>query len=70
MTRLTLSLALVATTALAAACNDDGDDIASRDIDSLGPDFAAAFNAGPNDEPVDAQDVDLQLTPRLDPFDI
>lgn len=70
MTSLKLSIALAAMLALAAACDDDNDTTVTRGVDSLGSDFVRAFNADPNDEPVNAQDVDLELTPRVEPFDI
>ncbi|MFZ5962171.1 hypothetical protein ACOXXX_04400 [Thalassococcus sp. BH17M4-6] len=37
-------------------------------IATLGQAFVNAFNLGPNDEPVDAQSVDLVLTPTEEPF--
>lgn len=69
MTSVKLSIALAAMLALVAGC-DDNDTNVTRGVDSLGSDFVRAFNANPNDEPVNAQDVDLELTPRVEPFDI
>ena len=37
-------------------------------IDTLGPDFVRAFNQNPNDEPLDASELKLRLTPEREPF--
>ena len=65
--RLRLGLALAGLAALVAACDDD--DGGQSGIDSLGGDFERAFAADPESDPVDAQDVDLTLTPTVEPFD-
>lgn len=71
MTNLKPWLALVAVAMLTVACNDDNDGgEVSQGVDTLGSDFAEAFDADPNDEPINAQDVDLEVDPTIDPFDI
>ena len=60
-------LALVLGTAALAACDDDSNGTRGG-IASLGSDFLRAFNQDPNDEPLDASDLELRLTPRLEPF--
>ncbi|SLN13250.1 hypothetical protein ROJ8625_00390 [Roseivivax jejudonensis] len=73
MFRTTKFALLIAGALVMAACdesgggNDDDDDTA-QGIDTLGDGFVAAFNADPNDDPVDAQDVSLTLTPGAQPF--
>ncbi len=54
---------------LVAACDgsDSGGDQANR-IDSFGSAFRAMFNADPNDEPVDAQSIDIAVDMTADPF--
>ena len=54
-----------------SACDDNGNDGGSSadGIDTLGGDFVQAFNQDPNDEPLDASDLDLTLTPSVEPFD-
>ena len=69
LSRLRLGLALAGLAALVAACDDDGSTADSRGIQSLGDDFGEAFAAEPDSDPVDAQDVDLTLTPMIEPFD-
>lgn len=49
-----------------AACG--GAAIAVPGIDSLGAAFVSMFNADPNAEPVNAQDVPLQVSFTADPF--
>jgi hypothetical protein len=50
-----------------AACDDD--DSTSQGIETLGDDFVRAFNQDPNDEPLDASELTLTLTPTIEPFD-
>ena len=69
ISRLRLGLGLVGLAVLVAACDDDGSTADSRGISSLGDDFGEAFAADPNSDPVDAQDVNLTLTPTIEPFD-
>ena len=54
---------------LLAACDgsSSGDDDVSG-IDTFGSDFVAMFNADPNDEPVDAQSIDIAVNLTADPF--
>ncbi|WP_152461442.1 hypothetical protein [Roseivivax sp. THAF30] len=71
MLRTTKFALLIAGALVVAACDESGnddDDDSAQGIETLGSDFVAAFNADPNDEPFDAQDVDLELTPGLQPF--
>lgn len=42
----------------------------ARCIGSLGPDFVRAFSQDRNDEPLDASELDLTLTPTREPFDV
>ena len=60
---LALSLLLVGALAL-AACDSN----VRRGINSLGKDFVRMFNQDRNSEPVDAQSVDMTLTPLIEPF--
>ena len=60
---LALSLLLVGAIAL-AACDSN----VRRGIDTLGKDFVRMFNQDRNSEPVDAQSVDMTLTPLIEPF--
>lgn len=62
-------LLVVGALALAACDDDDGNEMMSQGIDSLGSDFVRAFNQDPNDEPLDASDLTLTLTPTIEPFD-
>ena len=62
-------LILVAGGLLLAACDDDGSTNKGC-INSLGPDFVRAFNQDANDEPLDASELDLTLTPNAEPFDV
>ena len=57
---------LAATAFVIAACDDDS--ILNEGINSLGADFVRAFNKDPNDEPFDAQDINLTMTPEIEPF--
>jgi hypothetical protein len=50
-----------------AACDDD--DSMAQGIETLGDDFERAFNQDPNDEPLDASELTLTLTPTIEPFD-
>lgn len=62
MLRTTKFALLIAGALVVAACDESGnddDDDSAQGIETLGSDFVAAFNADPNDEPFDAQDVDL-----------
>lgn len=54
---------------LVAACDgsSSGDGEATG-IDTFGSAFVAMFNAGPNDEPVDAQSIDIAVNLTADPF--
>ena len=68
-------VALLASGLLLAACDGDGGGGGGGDgggdpqgIASLGQDFVNAFNLAATDEPVDAQSVDLVLTPMAEPF--
>ena len=71
------SLAILALSGVAlAACDEDngggggGDgDGVSQGIDTLGADFVEVFNQDPNDDPIDADSVDLRLNSRIEPFD-
>jgi hypothetical protein len=68
--RLPRAVALLVVGALAlAACDDD--DSTAQGIETLGDDFVRAFNQDPNERtgPLDANDVDLTLTPTIEPFD-
>jgi hypothetical protein len=66
--RLPRAVALLVVGALAlAACDDDGS--TAQGIDTLGDDFVRAFNQDPNDEPLDASELTLTLTPTIEPFD-
>jgi predicted small secreted protein len=62
-TRLILSVMLTGALGLAAC-----DSPAVAGIDTLGKSFVAMFNQDPNSEPVDAQSVELALTPEIEPF--
>lgn len=69
---MTLKLKLIAGLAgslLLVACDssDSGDDTATG-IDSFGSAFRAMFDADPNDEPVDAQSIDIAVDLTADPF--
>lgn len=63
-TRLTLCVMLVGLVGVAAC-----DTKAKEGIASLGTDFVRMFNMDRNAEPVDAQDVEMTLTPTIEPFD-
>lgn len=39
-------------------------------LNRFGPDLVRAFNRDPNDEPVNADNVDLTLTPQAEPIDV
>jgi hypothetical protein len=39
-------------------------------ISSLGSDFVRAFSQDPNEEPLEASELDLTLTPTREPFDV
>ena len=39
-------------------------------VSSLGSDFVRAFSQDPNDEPLEASELDLTLTPTREPFDV
>lgn len=54
-----------------AACDESGNDDAPAEtaVQSFGPSFAAAFAQDRNDEPIDAQEIALVLTPYVDPVD-
>lgn len=67
--RLPRAVVLLVVGALALAACDDDDDATAQGIDTLGDDFVRAFNQDPNDEPLDASDIDLTLTPTIEPFD-
>lgn len=67
--RARLGLVLVGVAIVTAACNDGGNRGFGGGIATLGGDFVKAFRADPNSEPVNAQDVDLKLTPFVEPFD-
>ncbi len=66
--RLRLGLALGGIALVVAACDSDDNDDFAGGINSLGDSFVQAFRADPNSEPVNAQDVDLTLTPFVEPF--
>ncbi len=68
LSKVMFGLALGGLGLLLAACDDDNGSDRSG-IESLGSDFVNAFQADPNSTPVDAQDVDLTLTPTIEPFD-
>jgi len=55
-----------------SACDEssDGKGKSARCISSLGPDFVRAFSQDRNDEPLDASELDLTLTPTSEPFDV
>ncbi|MGY3438400.1 MULTISPECIES: hypothetical protein [unclassified Marinovum] len=68
--KFTLSCLLVGSTLLLAACGGGGGggDKGAKGINSLGQAFVNAFSLRRNDKPVDAQSVNLTLTPRKTPF--
>ncbi|MBM1635188.1 hypothetical protein JQV27_20305 [Sulfitobacter mediterraneus] len=69
MRQRTKTAALLTGVLLVAACGgsgDDGDDAAG--IASFGAAFVAMFAADPNEEPVDAQSIDIAINPTADPF--
>jgi len=68
MIKARLSVMLIASAGLLSACDGGGGAVA-KGIDSLGAAFVAAFNKSRNSEPVDAQSVNLVLTPTIEPFD-
>ncbi|MGR3468929.1 MAG: hypothetical protein ACU0CI_13735 [Shimia sp.] len=57
-------LAVAGSLLFVAACGGGG--IAG--INTLGGGFTNAFNAGPNDTPVDASAISLTVDPTIDPF--
>ena len=61
-----LGLVLVMTLALAGC---DGSSV-TRGINSLGLGFVRAFNAQPNNDPVDPDTIDLKVDPTGEPFDV
>lgn len=70
---MTLNLKLIAVllgVSLVAACDggggDDGND--ATGIASFGKAFVAMFNANPNDDPVDAQTINIMVDATADPF--
>lgn len=69
---MTLKLKLLAGIAgslLLSACDSsEGGDGTAQGIESFGSAFVAMFGAGPNDEPVDAQSVDIAVDLTGDPF--
>ena len=71
---ISLSLGLGAFAILSGCNGSDGDGggggiPAKKGIATLGQDFVKAFNQGPNDEPFDAEDIKLTMTPKIEPFD-
>lgn len=66
--RLPRAAVLLVAGALAlAACDDDSS--TAEGIETLGDDFVRAFRQDPNDQPLDASELDLTLTPAIEPFD-
>lgn len=66
-----LNLAVLGAVLLIAACDggsDGGGGGNAQGINSLGQAFVDAFNLRRNDTPVDAQSVNLVLTPDVQPF--
>jgi hypothetical protein len=51
--------------AFVVACDNNS---ANSGINSLGSDFVRAFNQDPNDEPLDASELTLAMTPTREPF--
>jgi hypothetical protein len=62
-TRLSLCLMLVGLVGLSAC-----DSSPTMGIRTLGLDFLRMFNMDRNKEPLDAQDVQMTLTPAVEPF--
>jgi len=68
-----LNLAVLGSVLLIAACDGGGGDGGGGGgkllgINSLGQAFVDAFSLRRNDTPVDAQSVNLVLTPKAQPF--
>lgn len=61
-------IAVIAGALLLAACDSDGDDDRSKGVANFGPAFLAMFNADPNDDPVNAQSIDIMVDPTAEPF--
>ena len=61
------SYGLLALVVLVACDNASGGQVTGG-IASLGSDFLAAFNQGPNDTPIPLTDVTLPQTPMIEPF--
>lgn len=70
MTKNLKIIAVLAVSMIVAACDssDSDDDDTASGVESFGSAFVAMFAADPNDEPVDAQSVDLTVDPTADPF--
>lgn len=63
----TTGYALLAAVTLVACDSATGGQL-SQGITSLGSDFVRAFNQAPNDEPISLDNVNLVLTPTIEPF--
>lgn len=66
-----LNFAVLGAVLLIAACESEsggGDGGNAKGINSLGQAFVDAFSLRRNDTPVDAQSVNLVLTPTVQPF--
>lgn len=67
-----LNLAVLGAVLLLAACDGGSDGGGgggkAQGINTLGQAFVDAFNLLRNDTPVDAQSVNLVLTPAVEPF--
>ncbi len=69
MLRCTKLTIVIASSLFVAACDEGGgggDD--AQGIETLGSGFVNAFNQNRNDTPVNAQSVNLTLTPQQQPF--
>jgi hypothetical protein len=64
------SLAVLVLGAFTLSACDESSDQGANCISSLGSDFVRAFSQDPNDEPLNASELDLTLTPNREPFDV
>lgn len=68
MMRRKLSCLALGAVLLLSACEGDGSSGSVNGIATLGQAFVRAFNQLRNSAPVDAQSVNLKLTPTKTPF--
>ncbi len=53
-----------------SACDENSTNKGERCVSSLGIDFVRAFSQDRDAEPLDASELELELTPQREPFDV